>query len=108
MDRDKIRAYVQGNLKELIIYLVMGVLVLYILFVMQLQFWMKLIVVALLAFGTYEAIAKMQGKPSAIDGLQKGIQEAQKGMDLGDIGQSMQFPKMDQPQGFGPFQRRKE
>lgn len=101
MDRDKIRSYVQGHLKELIIYLVMGVLALYILFVMQLKFWMKLIVIALLAFGTYEAIAKMQGKPSAMDGLQKGIQEAQKGQE-----QAMKGMR-GMNQGFGPFKNKR-
>lgn len=97
MDKEKIRAYVQSHTRELMIYLVMSVLSLYILFVMKLQFWMKLVVVALLVFGTYEAIAKIQGRPSAMEGLQKGIQEAQRGQNQA---------RRSMNKGFGPFKHK--
>lgn len=103
--------WVRAHVRESTIYLVMGVLCLYILFVMQTALWMKLIVVALILFGTYEVIAQMQGKPSPSQGLKKAIAEAQKGMDMGkmgDMGPAPEFADLTQEfEGFGPFRQPK-
>lgn len=93
--------WIRSHVRESMVYLVMGVLCFYILFAMHMAFWMKLIVVALLAFGTYESIAKIQGKPSPSASLQKAVQDAQKGMD-------MQMPDLSEgSEGFGPFRRKR-
>ena len=97
--RERIREFMQGHIKESIVCLIIGVLCLYILLVLKMALWQKGLVVVILIFGAFEVISKMHGKKSLMEGLQKGIGQAQSGMKMPDFSQSMQ--------GFGPFQRRR-
>lgn len=99
--------YMRAHIRESVVILIVGVLALYILFALSMPLWQRGMVVAVLIFGAYEAISKIQGKPSPTKAIQKAMGEAQKGM-------SMEMPDLDlpafnqQPEGFGPFQRRKK
>jgi len=75
-NKEKLRKYIRKNIREIMTWMVIFVLIYYILIVMTIPLWMKGLVSIVLIFGGFEAIRQIRGKKSHLDIIKKEIKKA--------------------------------
>lgn len=97
----KMREFIQENIREIMVWFIIGIISLYILVSISMNIWMKLIVIAVLIFGGFEVMAQMHGKSSPSktlrEGFRKGSQDFQKSMKEQRSNAGLEFPQFELP-----------
>lgn len=67
----------KGNMRELLVWLIIVLISVYILFG-SMELWIKILVIIVLIFGGFEASASLNNKPSPMNLIRQSVEEAHK------------------------------
>lgn len=108
----ELRQFMQKNLREVTVWFIIGIIVMYMFLVLKTPLWQKALVTAVLIFGGFEVMSKMHGKESfgtkiqreikkGSDQFQTEMKKSQKQMQQG-----IELPEFDLPDFGMPGEKR--